>query len=106
VLFGVANLLVVFMAPHERFSLLVLLSASSILWAGRSILQILYPQVSCCPTIQNSLLLLFILVFSCFGLSLWLVWFKKSTSMKNNSQDKHEEFRKCCRNNPRVNFRH
>lgn len=77
VLFGVANLLVVFNAPQERFSLMVLLSASSILWTTRSIFQILYPQGAYRPTIQYSLLLTFILVFSCFTVSLWLVLIEK-----------------------------
>lgn len=73
VLFGVANLLVVYHAPQERFSLMVLLSASCVLWATRSIWQILYPQGSFQPALQYSLLLIFILVFFCFAFSLWLL---------------------------------
>jgi len=76
VLFGAANLLVVFKAPEEKCSLMVLLSASSILWASRSILQILYPQVSYRPGVQYCLLLTFILVFACFAISLWVTWSK------------------------------
>ncbi len=77
VLFGMANLFVVFKSPQERFSLMVLLSASCILWATRSIWQILYPQGSIQPYLQYGLLLIFILVFACFAFSLWLVWLKK-----------------------------
>lgn len=73
VLFGAANLLVVFKASEEKFSLTVLLSASSILWAARSVMQILYPQVSFRPGVQLGLLLTFMLVFACFVISLWLV---------------------------------
>lgn len=75
VLFGVANLLVVYNAPQERFSLMVLLSASCVLWATRSIWQILYPQGSFQPVLQYSLLLIFILVFFCFAFSVWLLAF-------------------------------
>lgn len=76
VLFGLANLFVVYRIPQERFSLMVLLASSGILWATRSILQILYPQASYYPIVQYILLLTFILVFSCFTVSLWLVWSK------------------------------
>lgn len=76
VLFGLANLFVVYRIPQERFSLMVLLASSGILWATRSILQILYPQSSYHPIVQYILLLTFILVFSCFTVSLWLVWSK------------------------------
>ena len=74
VLFGVASLLVVFKTPQERFSLMVLLSASCILWASRSMLQLLYPQGTYKPAIQYGMLSVFVLVFICYALSLWLVW--------------------------------
>lgn len=74
VLFGMANLLVVFKAPQEKFSLLVLLSASAILWASRIIMQIFYPQGSQQPALQYSLLVVFILVFGCFAFAIWLRW--------------------------------
>ncbi len=77
VLFGLANLFVVYRIPQERFSLMVLLASSGILWATRSILQILYPQASYRPIVQYILLMTFILVFSSFAVSLWLVWSKK-----------------------------
>lgn len=73
VLFGLANLLVVYNAPQERFSLMVLLSTSCILWATRSIWQLLYPQGSFQTALQYGLLLIFVLVFFCFAFSLWLV---------------------------------
>ncbi len=77
VLFGFANLSVVYRMPQERFSLMVLLASSGILWGTRSILQFLYPQASFRPMVQYMLLLTFILVFGCFVFSFWLVWSKK-----------------------------
>jgi hypothetical protein len=73
VLLGLANLLLVFKNPQDRFSLVVLLSVSTILWATRSVLQIIYPQGSYNPVLQYSMLFMFILVWICFALSLFLV---------------------------------
>jgi hypothetical protein len=73
VLLGLANLLLVFKNPQDRFSLIVLLSVSTILWATRSVLQIIYPQGSYNPVLQYSMLFMFILVWICFALSLFLV---------------------------------
>jgi hypothetical protein len=77
VLLGITNLLLVFKSPQDRFSLIVLLSVSTILWMTRSILQIIYPQGSHNPVLQYSMLFTFILVWACFVLSLFLVWVKK-----------------------------
>lgn len=74
VLFGLANMLVAYKAPQEKFSLLVLLSASAILWASRTIMQIFYPQGSQQPMLQYSLLVVFILVFACFAVAIRLMW--------------------------------
>lgn len=46
VLLGIANIIVVFRATYDRFTYLVLISISVILWATRVILQIIYPQGS------------------------------------------------------------
>jgi hypothetical protein len=73
VLLGLANLLLVFKNPQDRFSLIVLLSVSTVLWATRSVLQIIYPQGSYNPVLQYSMLFIFILVWICFALSLFLV---------------------------------
>jgi hypothetical protein len=77
VLFGIANLLFVFKKPQDRFSMIVILSISSILWTARSVLQIIYPQGSQNPVIQYSMLFTFILVLVCFVVSLFLVLLKK-----------------------------
>lgn len=79
VLLGIANILVLFKTPQERFSLIVLLSVSTILWCTRFVLQIIYPQGSQNPVIQYSMLFIFLLVFACFSFSLFLVWKKNKT---------------------------
>jgi hypothetical protein len=73
VLLGIANILIVFKKPLERFSTIVILSISAILWTTRLILQIIYPQGSQNPAIQYSMLSVFIGVFICFSISLLLV---------------------------------
>lgn len=77
VLLGIANLFVVFKMPRERFSLVVLLSVSVILWATRFVLQIIYPQGSQNPVLQFSMLLIFLLVLACYIITLWLVLIRK-----------------------------
>lgn len=78
VLLGVANILIVFRKPLDRFSSAVILSVSTILWTVRLILQIVYPQGSQNPNIQYGMLFTFILVLGCFAVSLFLVFNKKN----------------------------
>jgi hypothetical protein len=82
VLLGIANLLIVFKNPQDKFSLIVLLSVSTILWGVRSALQIRYPQGSQNHLLQISMLVIFLLVLACFAISLLLVFNKKCTSAK------------------------
>lgn len=77
VLLGIANLLILYKTPQDKFSLLVLLAVSAVLWTLRVVMQIIYPQGSQNPFLQYSLLLIFIIVCVCFALSLFLVWNKK-----------------------------
>jgi Domain of unknown function (DUF4181) len=77
VLLGIANLLFVFKTPQDRFSLLVVLSISTLLWAVRSLLQIIYPQGSQNYFFQISMLAFFLLILACFAISLILVFIKK-----------------------------
>lgn len=76
VLLGVANLLFIHFSQN-RFSLAVMLSVSTILWAVRCIFQIIYPQGSAIPLLQYGMLSAFILIFICFFASLLLVLLKK-----------------------------
>jgi len=72
-LLGLANLLLVYRKQQDRYSLIVVLGISTILWATRLVLQIVYPQGSENSVIQYSMLVTFILVFICFLVSLVLV---------------------------------
>ena len=77
VLLGIANLLFVFRNPIDKYSTIVILAMSSILWLFRVILQIVYPQGSQNPVIQFSMLFTFIIVFACFAISLYFISKKK-----------------------------
>ena len=72
-LLGIANILLVFRKFHDRYSLIVVLGISTILWATRLALQIIYPQGSQNSMIQYSMLIIFALVFACFVVSLFLI---------------------------------
>ena len=74
VLLGLANILIIFRKERDRFSALVILSVSAVLWTSRLILQFVYPQGSQNPIIQYSMLLIFILVSACFISALVLLF--------------------------------
>ena len=65
VLIGIANILFIYFSP-TRFSLVVILAITNILWAVRCIFQIVYPQGSYSPSLQYGMLSAFILIFACF----------------------------------------
>ncbi|MFA5433819.1 MAG: hypothetical protein WC319_13265 [Candidatus Paceibacterota bacterium] len=73
ILLGVANMLLVFRKLQDRFSNIVILSISIILWTTRVILQLVYPQGSQNSIIQYSMLLIFWVVLACFALSVLLI---------------------------------
>ena len=77
VLLGIANMLFVFRKLQDRFSTMVILSISTILWTTRIILQLVYPQGSQNSIIQYSMLLIFLVVLACFALSLLLIMSNK-----------------------------
>ncbi len=80
VLIGLANVLVVFFS-RSRLSMTVMLALSSILWAVRCMMQIIYPQGSISPWLQYGMLSAFILIFACFFISLLLVIFIKQRAV-------------------------
>jgi hypothetical protein len=73
VLLGISNILIVFRKHQDKFSSIVILSISTILWVSRVILQIIYPQGSQNPAIQYSMLLIFMAVFLSFTYALILL---------------------------------
>ena len=69
VLIGLANIIFVY-ASRDRLTLIVMLSLSSILWASRCAMQIIYPQGSMNPWLQYGMLIAFITILLCYVISL------------------------------------
>ena len=80
VLFGIADLLVVFGAKN-RYSSIVMLSVTAVLWAARCAMQIIYPQGSINPALQYGMLAAFVLIFACFALAALFAAFGKQPSL-------------------------
>lgn len=76
VLIGIADILFVFFSPN-RFSLIVMLSCTAILWGVRCLMQILYPQGTLIPMLRYGMLSTFIMIFACFLISLLLTVLEK-----------------------------
>jgi hypothetical protein len=73
VLFGAMNLLLAY-GPHvDRYSMLVVLGATCVLWATRVAMQLAYPQGSMNPTLQYGMLAAFAVVLACYVASLVMV---------------------------------
>lgn len=78
VLFGSINLLLILGNNSNRYSLIVVLGATSLLWFTRVLLQIIRPQGSVTPILQYSMLASFIIVFLCFAIPLVAMLWNKS----------------------------
>jgi hypothetical protein len=72
VLFGIVNILFVCGDRANRFSIIVMLAATCILWITRVVLQLIYPQGSVNPVLQYGLLSVFIIVLLCYLISLFI----------------------------------
>ena len=72
VLFGIVNILLVYGGKSNRYSIIVLLAATSLLWLTRVFLQVFYPQGSQYPGLQYGMLAAFTLVSLCYVISLML----------------------------------
>ncbi len=66
VLFGIVNILFICGDKSNRYSIIVMLIASSILWVTRSIFQVVFPQGSLYPALQFGMLSAFIVVSLCY----------------------------------------
>jgi hypothetical protein len=73
VLFGIVNLLFVYGGQANRYSILVMLAATCILWTTRVAFQLIYPQGSINPVLQYGMLSAFIIVTICYTASLYIV---------------------------------
>lgn len=70
ILFGTVNLLFIYGDRSNRYSIIVMLAATSILWVTRLVFQVIYPQGSMNPTLQYGMLSVFIIVSLCYIISL------------------------------------
>jgi hypothetical protein len=66
VLFGIMNILVIHGEKQSRYSLLVILGATCILWTTRVVLQFVYPQGTMNPLLQYGIQVVFIIVLACY----------------------------------------
>lgn len=72
ILFGIVNILFIYKDKSNRYSIIVMLAATSILWITRVTLQIIYPQGSINPILQYGMLSAFIIVSLCYIISLYI----------------------------------
>jgi hypothetical protein len=73
VLFGVVNILFIYGDKSNRYSIIVMLAATSILWITRVAFQMIYPQGSINPILQYGMLSAFIIVSICYIISLYIL---------------------------------
>src|SRR5512137_1432977 len=66
VLFGIVNILLIYGDKSNRYSIIVMLAATSILWLTRLIFQVIYPQGSLYPGLQYGMLSAFLIVSLCY----------------------------------------
>lgn len=79
VLFGVMNMLLIYSGKTNKYSIMVLLGATCILWLTRLVFQIIYPQGSMNPVLQYGMLGAFIVITLCYVVALFLVITQKTT---------------------------
>ncbi|MBP7963757.1 MAG: hypothetical protein KA003_17355 [Caldilineaceae bacterium] len=73
VLFGIVNILLVYGDKSNRYSVMVMLAATSILWLTRLSLQVIHPQGSLVPGLQYGMLFAFAMVSLCYIIPLVIV---------------------------------
>lgn len=73
VLFGIINILLVYGDKSNRYSIMVVLAATTILWLTRVAFQVIYPQGSLVPGLQYGMLLAFTIVSLCYIIPLMII---------------------------------
>lgn len=77
VLFGALNMLFIHGHKANRYSIIVMLAATCVLWLTRLVLQLVYPQGSINPVLQYGMLSAFAIVTLCYLISLLTILFHK-----------------------------
>lgn len=78
VLFGLVNIMLIFGDNPNRYSLIVILTATCILWLTRTTFQIIFPQGTLYSGLQYGMLSAFIIISLCYLSSLLLVVFQRN----------------------------
>jgi len=79
VLFGVINFLFIYADHANRYSIIVLLTETTILWLTRFFFQLIYPQGSLYPGLQYGMLFAFAMITLCHLIPLLIIWLQKDT---------------------------
>ena len=77
VLFGIVNILLIYGDRSNRYSIIVMLVATCILWLTRVVFQLIYPQGSLYPGLQFGMLSAFVVIALCYLISLLSILFQK-----------------------------
>ena len=77
VMFGIINILFIYGDHANRFSILVMLTVTSILWLTRLSFQLIYPQGSLYPGLQYGMLAAFAIIALCHLIPLMIIWIQK-----------------------------
>jgi hypothetical protein len=78
VLFGIMNILYVYGDRSNRYSIIVMLAATCILWLTRLSFQVIYPQGSLFPGLKYGMLSAFLIITLCHVISLIAIVFQKT----------------------------
>jgi len=70
VLFGIVNILLIYGDRSNRYSIIVMLAATCVLWLTRVSFQVIYPQGSLYPGLQYGMLSAFVIITLCYLISL------------------------------------
>ncbi|NTW43341.1 MAG: hypothetical protein HGB14_02660 [Anaerolineaceae bacterium] len=76
VLFGIVNILLIYGDKSNRYSIIVMLAATSILWLTRVAFQVIHPQGSLYPGLQYGMLSVFVIVTLCYLIPLLSILFQ------------------------------
>lgn len=77
VLFGTVNIFLIYGDKSNRYSIIVLLAATCILWLTRVAFQVIYPQGSLVPGLRYGMLSAFMIVALCYAISLVIMLFQR-----------------------------
>ena len=73
VLFGGVSILFICGDQSNRYSIIVMLAATCVLWVTRVVFQVIYPQGTMNPVLQYGMLSAFIVVSLCYIISLYIM---------------------------------